>query len=107
MSLAGTITFKKSKHKTKCGGDTEWTKLPHEGRLHAFTVCQFGAEAFLDQTPFILGLIEFAGADTLLLTRVLGLDVNNPSIDWINTKMQAKFVKLPQLKPTDIYFVPK
>ena len=61
----------------------------------------------LYQTPFILGYIEFKGCDTLLLTRVLGLDVTNPSLDWIDCEVKAKFVKLPQLKPTDVYFVPK
>ena len=82
-------------------------KLPTEGKLHAFTVCYFGAEAFMDQTPFILGLVEFEGVDTLLLTRIIGLDPNKPSLDWIGTNLKAKFVKLPQLKPTDVYFVPK
>ncbi len=91
----------------ECGEPTEWVKLPHEGKLHAFTVCHFGAEAFLDQTPFILGLIEFEGVDTLFLTRILGLDPLKPTLDWIGTPVEAKFVKLPQLKPTDVYFVPK
>ena len=90
----------------ECGEPTEWVKLPNQGILHAFTVCHFGAEAFLDQTPFILGLIEFEGVDTLLLTRILGLDPLKPTLDWIGMKVKAKFVKLPQLKPTDIYFVP-
>lgn len=90
----------------ECGDKTEWVKLPTKGKLHAFTVCYFGAEAFLDQTPFILGYVEFEGVDTLLLTRVLGLDPDEPTIDWIGMDLEAKFVKLPQLKPTDVYFVP-
>ncbi|KKL45636.1 hypothetical protein LCGC14_2353660, partial [marine sediment metagenome] len=57
----------------ECGEETKWIKLPKIGNLHAFTVCHFGAEAFLDQTPFILGYMEFKGCDTLLLTRILGL----------------------------------
>jgi hypothetical protein len=60
----------------------------------------------LDQTPFILGLIEFKGVDTLFLTRILGLDASNPSLNWIGIRVKSKFVKLPQLKPTDVYFVP-
>lgn len=91
----------------ECGGETEWTKLPHEGVLHSFTVCYFGAEAFLDKVPFILGLVEFKGCDTLLLSRVLGLDPHSPSLDWVDLEVRAKFVKLPKLSPTDIYFVPK
>ena len=91
----------------ECTGVTNWIKLPLEGKLHAFTVCYFGAEAFLDQTPFILGLIEFEGVDTLLLTRIIGLDVDNPDLKWIGMKMEAKFRKLAQLDPTDMYFVPQ
>ena len=90
-----------------CENSTEWVKLPTEGKIHAFTVCYFGAEAFLDQTPFILGLIQFEGVDTLLLTRIIGLDPFKPDLSWINTPVKAKFTKLAQLKPTDIYFVPK
>lgn len=91
----------------ECGADTEWVKLPNEGKIHSFTVCHFGAEEFLDQTPFILGYIEFEGCDTLLLTRILGLDPLKPTLDWVTMPVKAKFVKLPQLKPTDVYFVPK
>src|SRR3990172_8330149 len=90
----------------ECGEETEWIRLPTEGKLHAFTVCHFGAEAFLDQTPFVLGLVEFNGCDTLLLSRIAGLDASTPTLDWIGMPLKAKFVKLPQLKPTDIYFVP-
>lgn len=86
---------------------TVWTKIPHNGKIHAFTVCHFGAEAFLDQTPFILSLIEFEGVDTLFLTRVLGLDPLEASLDWIGMDVKAQFTKLSQLKPTDVYFVPK
>ena len=86
---------------------TVWTKLPNEGKIHAFTVCHFGAEAFLDQTPFILSLIEFEGVDTLFLTIVIGLDTAEASLDWIGMEVKAKFAKLSQLKPTDVYFVPK
>ncbi len=90
----------------ECGAETKWVKLPKEGKLHSFTVCYFGAEKFLDETPYILGLIELEGVDTLLLTRILGLDPNEPSLDWIGMKMKAKFRKLSQLNPTDVYFVP-
>ena len=86
---------------------TEWIKLPSDGRIHGFTVCYFGAEAFLDQTPFILSYIEFDGCDTLLLSRIIGLDPQNPSLEWIGMEVKAKFTKLTQISPLDIYFVPK
>ena len=86
---------------------TEWVKLPMEGKIHTFTVCYFGSESFLDQTPFILSLIEFEGVDTLMLARVIGLDPLEASLDWVGLEVKAKFAKLTQIKPTDVYFVPK
>lgn len=93
-------------HDMYTGGDTSWTVLPTTGVLHAFTVCYFGSEAFLPETPFVLGLIEFEATNTLLLARVLGLDPEAPSLDWIGRELQAKFLRNSKLKPTDVYFVP-
>ncbi|RME86263.1 MAG: Zn-ribbon domain-containing OB-fold protein [Caldilineae bacterium] len=88
------------------GQETEWVELPQEGRVHAFTVCYFGSEEFLAETPFVLALIEFEGADTLLLSRLLGVDPEQASLDWIGMKVKARFLRNAKLKPTDVYFVP-
>ncbi len=90
----------------ECGAECDWVELPQEGRIHSFTVCHFGAEAFLDQCPFILGLIEFEGADTLLLTRLVGPNPNEANLKWVGMKVKAEFVQKPECKPTDVYFVP-
>lgn len=90
----------------ECGAECDWVELPQEGKVHAFTVCHFGAEAFLHETPFILGLIEFEGAHTLLLTRLLGFDPFEANLNWVGKKVKAKFVRKSQFKPTDVYFVP-
>jgi len=42
------------------------------GRVHAFTVCYFGSEEFLPETPYVLALIEIEAVNTLLLTRLMG-----------------------------------
>jgi uncharacterized OB-fold protein len=88
------------------GKETEWVRLPDEGTIHAFTVCHFGSEEFLPETPFILALIELEGANTLFLTRVIGLDPNQASLDWIGMKVKARFLRNSKMKPTDVYFVP-
>ncbi|MDP2600099.1 MAG: Zn-ribbon domain-containing OB-fold protein [Deltaproteobacteria bacterium] len=90
----------------ECGSECDWIELPQEGKVHSFTVCHFGAEAFLDQCPFILGLIEFEGANTLLLTRLIGLDPEEANLKWVGMKVKAKFLRKSQFKPTDVYFVP-
>ncbi len=89
-----------------CGSECEWIELPQEGRLHSFTVCHFGSESFLKETPYILALIEFEGADTLFLGRLVGVDPLKPSLDWIGMKVKAKFKRLSQFSPTDVYFIP-
>ncbi|MBI5032936.1 MAG: OB-fold domain-containing protein [Chloroflexi bacterium] len=88
------------------GCETEWVQLPDEGRVHAFTVCHFGSEEFLPETPFVLAQIEFEGVDTLFLTRIIGLDPNEASLDWIGMKVKARYLRNAKLKPTDVYFVP-
>ena len=49
---------------------TEWIELPKKGRVHSWTTCHFGSEAFLKETPYNLALVEFEGAGSLLLARL-------------------------------------
>jgi uncharacterized protein len=91
-------------HCANCGGETDWVELPREGRVHTFTTCYFGSEEFLKDTPFHLILVEFDGADTLLLARLIG--VARPQDIRIGMKVRARFRRNSQLKPTDVYFVP-
>jgi len=93
-------------HDMYTGNETHWVRLPDEGRVHAFTVCYFGSEEFLPETPFVLALIEFEGADTLFLARLVGVDPNQPSLDWIGMKVKARYLRNSKFKPTDVYFVP-
>ncbi len=90
----------------ECGGECDWIELPLEGRVHTFTVCYFGSEEFLKETPFVLILVEWEGVDTLFLSRLLGLDPFQPSLDWVGMRVGAKFRRLSQFKATDVYFVP-
>jgi len=93
-------------HDVVTGNETGWVRLPDEGRVHAFTVCHFGSEEFLPETPFVLALIEFEGANTLFLTRLVGVDPHQPSTDWIGMKVKARYLRNSKFKPTDVYFVP-
>jgi hypothetical protein len=60
----------------------------------------------LDQTPFVLVLIEFEGVNTLLLSRLMGVDPNNADLDWIGMELKPQFLRNSKLKPTDVYFIP-
>ncbi|MBI4772477.1 MAG: Zn-ribbon domain-containing OB-fold protein [Chloroflexi bacterium] len=93
-------------HDMFTGAETQWVQLPDEGVVHAFTVCHFGSEEFLPECPFVLALIEFEGANTLFLTRLLGVDPHAASLDWIGMKVKAEYLRNSKLKPTDVYFVP-
>ena len=89
------------------GEETEWIDITdRKAAIHAFTVCHFGSEEFLPETPFVLALIEFERVDTLLLTRLLGVDPESASIDWIGKPVKPQFLRNSKLKPTDVYFVP-
>lgn len=89
------------------GRETEWIDITDRpARIHAFTVCYFGSEEFLPETPYVLALIEFEGVDTLLLTRLVGVDPDHPSTDWIGTRVKPRFRRNSKLKPTDVFFTP-
>ena len=89
------------------GEETNWIDITeNEARVHAFTVCHFGSEAFLDQTPFVLIQVEFEGVNTLLLSRLMGVDPLKASLDWIGMKIKPQFIRNSKLKPTDVYFIP-
>jgi uncharacterized protein len=94
-------------HDMYTGQPTEWIDISDRpARVHAFTVCHFGSEEFLPETPFVLALIEFEGVNTLFLTRLLGVDSNEASLDWIGMQVRPRFLRNSKLKPTDVYFIP-
>jgi hypothetical protein len=51
-------------------------------------------------------MVEFEGVDTLFLGRLMGVDPDKACLDWIGMKVDAKYLRNSQLKPTDVYFVP-
>ena len=94
-------------HDMYSGAETRWVDITDvPARVHAFTVCHFGSEEFLPETPYVLALIEFEGVDTLLLTRLMGVDPAAPSLDWIGMQVKPQFLRNSKLKPTDVYFTP-
>lgn len=94
-------------HDMFSGEETRWIDITERtAHVHAFTVCHFGSEEFLPETPFVLALIEFEGVNTLFLTRLMGIDPMEASLDWIGMAVQPKFLRNSKLKPTDVYFVP-
>jgi hypothetical protein len=92
-------------HCMQCGAECEWFELPKEGRIHTFTVCHYGSQEFLPQCPFVLILVEWDGVDTLFLSRLVGANPAEASLDWVGRKVKARFVRNSKFKPTDIYFV--
>lgn len=93
-------------HDMSTGEETEWLEIVPRGVVHAFTVCHFGSEEFLPETPFVLALIAFPDVDTLFLARLVGVEPQDATIDWIGMEVQGRFRRLSKLKPTDIYFSP-
>ncbi len=95
-------------HDMYSGQETDWIDITDRpARVHAFTVCYFGSQEFLPETPYVLAMIEFDGVNTLLLSRLMGVDPQKPSLDWIGMTVKPRFLRNSKLKPTDVYFVPK
>jgi hypothetical protein len=90
-------------HCMECGAETFWRELPLQGRIHTFTTCHFGGEAFLKETPFTLILVEFDGVETLFLSRLIGVE---PDEVTIGMPIRARFLRNSKFKATDVYFVP-
>ena len=86
-----------------CGAEAKWIELPLIGRVHTWTTCYFGGQEFLKETPFNLALIEFDGADTLFMSRVIGVTEKDMRVGM---KVKAQFRRNQKFKPTDVYFVP-
>ncbi|MFC2025955.1 Zn-ribbon domain-containing OB-fold protein [Chloroflexota bacterium] len=94
-------------HDMYSGEETKWIDITnHPAQVHAFTVCYFGSEEFLPETPFVLALIEFEGVNTLLLSRLLGVNPESANLDWIGMPVMPRFLRNSKLKPTDVYFIP-
>jgi len=97
-------------HCMYCGLECVWFELPKQGKIHTFTVCHMGSEAFLKETPFILILVEFDGVDSLFLSRLKGVNPEEPRLDWIGKKVEVRFKKRSptsrKVSAADVYFVP-
>jgi uncharacterized OB-fold protein len=94
-------------HDMYSGDETQWVDITNmQAQVHAFTVCYFGSEEFLPDCPFVLALVEFEGVNTLLLTRLMGVDPETPSLEWIGMRVKPHFLRNSKLKPTDVYFAP-
>lgn len=94
-------------HDMYSGQETEWIDITdQQATIHAFTVCHFGSEEFLPETPFVLILVAYDGVDTLFLARLMGVDPMAASLDWIGMQVEPRFLRNSKLKPTDVYFVP-
>lgn len=90
-------------HCMNCGSPTEWRELPLTGRVHTFTTCYYGSEAFLNETPFTLVMVEFDGADTLMMSRLKGA---KPEDARIGMAVWARFARTPSFRITDVWFEP-
>ncbi len=94
-------------HDAYSGEETAWIDITDRpASVHAFTVCYFGSQEFLPETPYVLAMIEFEGVNTLLLSRLMGVDPQQPSLDWIGMRVNPRFLRNSKLKPTDVYFIP-
>ncbi len=91
-------------HCMVCGAPTEWIDLPTSGRVHSWTTCHFGSEAFLKETPYNLAMVEFDGVGSLLLVRLK--DAVESDL-YVGMPVEARFEANSKYLVTDVWFVPK
>lgn len=84
-----------------CGCETSWFELPQRARIHTWTTCFFGGQAFLNETPYHLILAEFEGVDTLFLSRIVGVGHDDLAIGM---EIRPQFLRNSKFKVTDVYF---
>ena len=51
-------------------------------------------------------LVKFEGVNTLLLSRLMGIDPEQATLDWIGMELKPQFLRNSKIKPTDVYFIP-
>ncbi|HLM91263.1 MAG TPA: Zn-ribbon domain-containing OB-fold protein [Thermoplasmata archaeon] len=90
-------------HCMVCSSPTEWVDLPTKGRIHTWTTCHFGSEAFLKETPYNLAMVEFEGVGSLLLVRLK--DAKESDL-YVGMPVEARFDPAPKYSITDVWFVP-
>ncbi len=90
-------------HCMSCGAPTEWIDLPLRGKIHSWTTCHFGSEAFLKETPYNLVLIEFEGIGSVMLARLK--DAVESDL-YVGMPVEARFDPNPKYSITDVWFVP-
>ncbi|HTT34566.1 MAG TPA: Zn-ribbon domain-containing OB-fold protein [Thermoplasmata archaeon] len=90
-------------HCMVCGSATAWMEMPTRGRIHSWTTCHFGSEAFLKETPYNLALVEFDGAGSLLMVR---LKECSESEIYVGMPVEARFDPSPRYSIRDVWFVP-
>ena len=103
VKRCGTVYATPRSHCMVCGKPTEWFELPLRGRVHSWTTCHFGSEAFLAETPYNLALVEFEGANSVLLARLK--DCVESDL-YVGMPVVARFAEKPSYRITDVWFVP-
>ncbi len=86
-----------------CGGPAGWVDLPLKGKVHSWTTCHYGSEAFLKETPYNLVLVEFEGVNSILLSR---LKACTEEQIYVGMPLVAKFASKPKYLITDVWFEP-
>lgn len=86
-----------------CGKQTKWVEMPKIGKIHTWTKCFFGGQAFLNETPYYLILVEYEGVNTLFLSRIVGVEQDDIEIGM---KIKPQFLRNSKFRVTDVYFVP-
>lgn len=77
----------------KCGSkEFEWVKFSGKGSLHTFTVIHVAAKRFLNDAPYVVGVVQLEEGPKIT-ARIVGVDPNKPETIKTGMPLKATFIE--------------
>ncbi len=77
----------------KCGSkEFEWVEFSGKGSLHTFTVIHVAAKRFLNDAPFVVGVVQLEEGPRIM-ARIVGVDPNKPEIIKTGMPLKVTFIE--------------
>ena len=77
----------------KCGSrEFEWVELSGKGSLYTFTVIHVAAKRFLNDAPFVVGVVQLEEGPRIT-ARIIGVDPNKPETIKTGMPLKATFIE--------------
>jgi|Deesub1362B_J571_1020462.scaffolds.fasta_scaffold19974_2 hypothetical protein len=77
----------------KCGSkEFEWIEFSGKGSLHTFTVIHIAPKRFLNDVPYVVGVVQLEEGPKVT-ARIVGVDPNKPETIKTGMPLKATFIE--------------